>query len=386
MKTFRVFLYCLLLFLSGSLQLYAVAFSSGNFRYVTTGATHTEGGVTYNCVELTGFTPSAASDQKYVDINSKTVTYSGVTYWISRIADSAFKSNKNIKSVYLTLSGLTEIGEYAFYQCTNLERVYPNGYIKTIGSYAFAGCFSLQFFDFGQELETMGSYTFSGCWTMEYVRLTSTCKLKGINPYTFNGCILFKGFKKFVNGAWVYCALPSNFTTISDHAFCYCASLQDGIIDSNSAIQTIGSYAFNTTGLTTVFIPKTISMIFDNAFAGYGLKSVRFADDAKPKISEKAFSGCLGLEAVSLPKGTVSIGDKAFYNCPKLRIVSVQSTDDPLTISKETFSTGTTKNNVVQNEATLVLPNSNKLDKYKAAEGWKYFKTQNTGSYLECAP
>ena len=68
-----------------------------------------------------------------------TVTYNGVTYKVTRIADNAFASNTSLKSVTIG-SNVVVIGSKAFYKCKNLSKVKINSKkITGISSKAFYG-------------------------------------------------------------------------------------------------------------------------------------------------------------------------------------------------------------------------------------------------------
>ena len=81
-------------------------------------------------------------------------------------------------------------------------------------------------------------------------------------------------------------------------------------------------------------------------------------------IDERAFYGCPGLTAVTIPNSITSIGASAFDNCDNLTTVTVNITT-PLSIESSTFSN--------RANATLYVPMGCKAA-YEAADYWKEFK------------
>ena len=68
-----------------------------------------------------------------------TVTINGVTYKVTRVDESAFASNTNLKSVTIG-SNVMVISSKAFYKCKNLSKVKINSKkLTSIGSKAFYG-------------------------------------------------------------------------------------------------------------------------------------------------------------------------------------------------------------------------------------------------------
>ncbi len=90
-------------------------------------------------------------------------------------------------------------------------------------------------------------------------------------------------------------------------------------------------------------------------------------------IDEGAFMGCSNLESVSIPENIVTIGDKAFYNCDKLKGVYAYMPTPPA-ITETTFTNYAT--------ATLSVCRNCK-DVYDNADVWKNFNMTNTMMFKE---
>lgn len=104
---------------------------------------------------------------------------------VTKIGDYAFYNCTNLTSIELP-SGVTEIGDYAFYNCTNLSSLtLPSG-VKEIGFSAFQGCKSLTSVTIPSGVKYVLSYTFYGCESLRSINLPSD--LVSIDERVFAGC------------------------------------------------------------------------------------------------------------------------------------------------------------------------------------------------------
>lgn len=177
----------------------------------------------------------------------------------------------------------SEIGAYAFTDCSKLTKISFPKLISTVGAYAFAGS-GITSFD-GSALANMGVSAFSGC-----------LKLK---EFTFEATTLL--------------------TAIPDGAFGYSPALQRIFIPS--AVQSIGGEAFvGCTSLSSLSFgdASKLSIIYDGAFAECtGLRRVLLPDGLQT-IDSKAFEKCKALRYISIPASVTTLGESVFECCYKL--------------------------------------------------------------------
>ena len=85
----------------------------------------------------------------------------------------AFYNNTRIRSFdelqYFT--GLSSIGNRAFYHCANLGNITFPETVAAIGQYAFWGCVGLDTLAFPQTLRSIGDYAFQNCTALSHFRL-----------------------------------------------------------------------------------------------------------------------------------------------------------------------------------------------------------------------
>jgi uncharacterized repeat protein (TIGR02543 family) len=150
-------------------------------------------------------------------------------------------------------SGLTSIGDAAFYDCTGLALTsLPSG-LTSIGYYAFSGCTGLALTSLPSGLTSIGYTAFDGCTGLALTSLPSG--LTSIGSSAFRGCT-----------GLALTSLPSGLTSIGNYAFQGCTGL--ALTSLPSGLTSIGDYAFQSCmSLATVVMPQSLPTIGTDAFA-----------------------------------------------------------------------------------------------------------------------
>jgi hypothetical protein len=100
--------------------------------------------------------------------------------------------------------------------------------------------------------------------------------------------------------------LPDNVTSINKDAFLLCGSLTSVTMGSKVAL--IGERAFSYTGITSITIPKSVTVIEGGAFGG--LSSYAFGDPSNRELTRVTFEGTIPAQRFA---------DDAFYDFGDLR-------------------------------------------------------------------
>ena len=150
----------------------------------------------------------------------------------------AWLAHKNSIVKVVIQSGVTSIGEYAFYECKSLNSVEIPSSVTKLGNGAFLGCSHLHMLSLPSSVIKIGVDVFSGC-----------------------------GFETAgpVGGGYDF-EFPWT-TEIKQNAFEDCSSLKNAFIPSG--VTSISGWAFKRcTGLESITIPASVTSIADIAFAG----------------------------------------------------------------------------------------------------------------------
>ncbi len=246
-------------------------------------------------------------------------------------------------------SGVTSVGGYSFYGCSNLASIdvpdtvnyigahafdgcssvgsvaIPDG-TTSIGDYAFSGCSSLQSATVPGSVASLGAYAFDGCSDMDILSLAGT--FSTIGAYTFHDC-----------SSVTAVTIPASVTSISESAFQGCTSVESyALSDTSSTFEVSDGVLFRISGKvlmiypagsdsTSYSVPFGTLSVYRYAFAGASaLKEVILPSGLKT-VHNYAFQGCTSLESVSFPSaGLTAIGDYAFAGCSKLESVAIPDT------------------------------------------------------------
>ena len=202
--------------------------------------------------------------------------------------------------------------------------------------------------------------------------------------------------------------LPSSLTAIGDNAFNGCGVAS---ITIPAQVSSIGRYAFaNCKNLTSIDLPQSVNTIGEGAFSQSGLRSVIIPKKVR-EISDNLLNNCENLSTVTLYQGITKIGAGAFAgsgltecnsNLTEITIPSTTKDFGPWIEENEylnipeggvlmscnnlqkiyckTVTPPEASDRVticpfeILSSGTLYVPTGT-AEAYKAAPGWRYFKT-----------
>ena len=226
------------------------------------------------------------------------------------------------EGTYSIPEGTLIIGDSAFTYCVGLTNVtIPDG-VTHIGAGAFGGCKGLTSLTIPDSVVQIGYVAFAHSGLTNLIIPDSvTC----IGDSTFEGC-----------ESLISVTLSANITRIGDWTFAYCNSLTGVIIPEG--VTYIGRLAFyDCTSLTSITIPASVTSIPSNPFMDCPLTRIDVSagnpvfESVRGVLfntQQKALVAYPGAKrgAYTIPKGTLLIGDSAFYGCDRLTSVTIPST------------------------------------------------------------
>lgn len=270
---------------------------------------------------------------------------------------------------YLNVDGATVTG------CVKDELpeslVIPDG-IKGIGRGAFKGCGGLKTVTIPESVRSIGEDAFADCGikTVQYKgTLAQWCQIESEYGFVSAGTITMsdvvdlkamtaltipEGVESVRNNAFAGCdalvsvTIPASVRNIAEKAFTGCKSLKTvqyrgtlaqwclmdndwNRFDSSS----VRSFAWpititmadvvDLTTMTAIAVPRGVTRIGNNAFAGCNkIMNVTIPDSVR-SIGKYSFKGCMGLTTLAIPKSVTVIGSGAFENCGGLTSVTIPS-------------------------------------------------------------
>lgn len=202
-------------------------------------------------------------------------------------------------------SDVTAIGPYAFSYFTNLRSITIPNSVTSIGSEAFYNCRGLTSVTIPNSVTSIGDYTFDDCRSLTSVTIPKS--VTSIGEYAFISCSSLK--KVIVPDIAAWCSIA--FERSQSNPLYYAEHL----------------YSDETTEITKLIIPNSVTSIGDYTFYGCsGLTSVTIPNSVT-SIGGSAFSGCSSLTSVTISNSVTSIGDYAL-SCEHLTKVNYGGTKE----------------------------------------------------------
>lgn len=229
----------------------------------------------------------------------------------------------NSKSKTYTIpNNVTTIGESAFLFCTGIISIIIPNSVTVIERNAFAYCEGLTSVTIPNSVITIEDRTFYKCIGLKFVSIPNS--INKIKSTSFSGC-----------AGLTSVTIPNSVTSIENYAFSRCTSLNEFIVSENNPVyKTIDGVLFNRDGTKLIACPS-------------GKSNTYTIPNNVITIESGAFEGCTGLISVTIPKSVTIIGEYAFYDCLVQRIYSEGTT--PPKIYSTTFTN-------VDNYCVLYVP------------------------------
>ncbi len=266
---------------------------------------------------------------------------------------------ESIKSVVIN-SGVSSIGRYAFYGCSNLTDVTIGTSVTVIHDNAFCKCTGLIHVVIPDSVNSIGEEAFSQCSSLSNISIGNSVTAIGKDAFYetdyYNDLSNWKNEILYIGNCLIKAKtsittadIRAGTKTIADRAFCGCNSLAS--VSIPNSINSIGDYAFEScTCLTSITVPDSVTNIGYCAFPKcYSLKEINVSgtnryysssdgvlfnkdktelifcvstkngDYSIPSsvtsISDNAFEDCFFLTGITIPDSVTNIGYGAFCGC-----------------------------------------------------------------------
>ncbi len=199
---------------------------------------------------------------------------------VTKIGENAFGYCYNLKEIYYNAENCVEIGTKsinAFFDCSDVEKVYIGNDVEYIPAFAFTGCDNLKYVDIPEKLANIDDCAFAECY-----KLCIEC-----DPNTYLHNYVLKNNIEYI-------LTDSNNNTsfrIKNGVLCdYYGTSKDFVLPAD--VRTVGMNSFDSNNsIECIELPYSTTMILSNAF-----------------------SNCLNLEKVVIPYTVTNIAENAFDN------------------------------------------------------------------------
>ena len=254
----------------------------------------------------------------------------GVKY--SRDGKKLLKASSSLREKeYVVREGTEVICDGAFRGCDSLQSVTIPNSVTKIGDRAFSACFSLQSVTIPNSVTKIGDGAFSACNICFFICKSTYFQNDDVCLFNKDKTAIVSRIKDCVNYI-----IPNSVTSIGDHAFGGCESLQS--ITIPNSVTKIGDYAFGwCKSLQSVTIPNSVTNIGDGAFSACeSLKSITIPNSVT-SIGDHAFNSCYSLQSVTIPNSVTKIGNGAFCLCKSLQSITIPNSVTSIGIGDVAF-------------------------------------------------
>lgn len=217
----------------------------------------------------------------YTSTDGEIVTPNSSGWFNANIISNTYVNGKGIISFD---EALTKVGDFAFYNCSNLASIQLPNALRSIEGYAFCACFNLETIYIPNSVTSISdNQCFSNCWNLS----------------SFTGQYASADGKSLIiDGIMVGFApadRPSEYTV-------------------DSSVKVLGAAFADCSFLTKVNLPEGLEELRFLALGHTGIREITFPSTTK-YIRRLAFSSCRSLSSLDIPESVIEIEKEAFWEC-----------------------------------------------------------------------
>jgi len=287
----------------------------------------------------------------------ETVDYEGVTYYVTEVAENAFKNNK-LPNAYIG-ANVGRIGAHAFEGCTIMSDISIYSHVvDEIGEQAFKDCKLMQIFEcYTKQPPVLGNNAFDGDGRINHILVQYDTenayksadgwsnladKVEEMSNAPYIGEIFFFNNQKTVN-LYQVLALPDYFTSTNGQA---------KVVPYTAEVNAI----YPRTLERTLVVPEEVSYVAGMKYSVTG-------------VGANAYKNCTEVEVVLFPEGVTTIEAGAFAGCTEVMNVFFLW-KDPTIVTWADANVGAEFATAASGKTKIIVP-KDKLAEYQAwAPAW----------------
>lgn len=297
-------------------------------------------------IKIEGEDYSVARVDNYAFYQSH-ISFISLPNTIEEIGENAFDGCNSLEKITLS-ERITEIPKYCFARCENLKNIDIPASIKVIKEGAFQYC-GVKELNMPNGVVEIGDFAFSDTKNLEKINIPDACEKMGLaifrNSPKLNNLQISKNHPAFVladnvlyskDYSTLYYCIPScsgdiildkRTVSVMNSAFYGCANIKN--IEFNEGLEYIGNLSFyNCTGIEKLTLPKGLLYLGSGSFEGCASINTIIIPNTVREIDGFCFMNC-NISELTIPGSVEKIGDKAFYMCYNLSKVNIRATTPP---------------------------------------------------------